>query len=725
VTLHILLPLVAFVLNVTLLALVLVRDHRSRTNQVLALLLGALATWNLGVFMLRRSPDAESALRWEYLVHLGVIPVAGLFYHFIVLFLNRASRRHRLVAVGYILTASFLVVLALDLLGAGPSPWFLAGVTWTNWGYVPAGGPLYRLFFGYFQIFMLLVVGELALALGRTESSFRRNRTKLIFVGTVVSLLGGYVDFLRFIVPALEWVYPLGLPLNAVFALCLGVAVVRYRLVDVGVATKRVAIYGGLVSAMFPLVVGFAAFAESRWRMQYRFSLGEDLVLAFVLAMALTPLTRSTERWIDHVIFRKTFGVQQTLSDLRGRMGSFVDVSRLADTVVDSLVTRIPLTHGALYLQVAGTGDYRVQRVASSGALEQVWHPLAATHPVVTRLREHDSILIMEEIDFRADLAAALAGADGPDLADMHLALLIALRSEGKLLGILALGEKLSGDVFGTDELELLEVLAGQATIALQTSRLYEQLKHSNEQLVEADRQRSRFVAQFSHELRTPLNSIIGFSKMLLRSRDARLTDDEADDLAAIHDNGLHLLNLINDVLDFSKIESAAIELSPEEVDLAALLEECVRFVRPVVHGRRVAIHQRVASGVPPLHVDRTKIRQVLLNLLSNAVKFTPEGEVIVSIEPRDDHVAVAVADSGIGIRAEDQARLFQPFSQVTTADMHLPLGGTGLGLVISKTFVELHGGTIRVESRPGQGSTFVFTLPLEPAAVLAGTGHG
>jgi signal transduction histidine kinase len=716
VTLHLLLPLVALALNVTLLVLVLVRDHRSRANQTLGRLLGAFAIWNLGSFMLRRSTEAASALDWEYLVHLGVIPVAILYYHFIVLFVNRAPRRRHALTIGYVLALGFLVL--------SPTRWFLAGVTRTYWGYVPAGGPLYMPFFIYFQVFMLMGVGELALAYWRTGSSFRRNRTKLILAGTVIGLLGGYVDFLRFIVPVLEWSYPMGLPLNAVLALCLGLAVVRYRLVDVGVVAKRVAIYGGLVTAMFPLVIGVAVFAESRWRMQYRLSLGENLVLAFLLALALTPLTRSTERWIDRVIFRKASGVQETLSDLRGRMGSFLDLSRLADTLVDSLVTRIPLTHGALYLPAPEASEYRVQRVASSGALEQVWHVLPASHPVVAWLREHDSILITEEIDLRPRLAVALAETGARDIAEMHLALLIALRSDGQLLGILALGEKLSGDVFDADELELLAVLAGQATIALQTSRLHEQLKRSNEQLVEASRQRSRFVAQFSHELRTPLNSIIGFSKMLLRNPDRRLTEDEAEDLASIHDNGLHLLTLINDVLDFSKIESEAVELNPEEVDLAALIEECVRSVRPVVHGRRVAIHQRLPDDLPPLHADRTKVRQILFNLLSNAVKFTPEGEVVVAVSVQEDHLTVAVKDTGIGIGPADQARLFRPFSQLKPVDVHLPLGGTGLGLVITKTFVELHGGEIFVESQPGQGSTFTFTLPLEPAAALARTAH-
>jgi ammonium transporter, Amt family len=242
-------------------------------------------------------------------------------------------------------------------------------------------------------------------------------------------------------------------------------------------------------------------------------------------------------------------------------------------------------------------------------------------------------------------------------------------------------------------------------------------VKHSNEQLIEADRQRSKFLAQFSHELRTPLNSIIGFSKILLKSPTSDLTSDDRNDIGTIHSNGVHLLNLINDVLDFSKIESEKVELVLETVAVEPLVAECLRSTESLIRGRKVKLHRSIQPGLVPLQADRTKFRQVLLNLLSNAVKFTPEGDVTVCVETRDHELLVSVSDTGVGIREEDQPKLFKAFQQLN-GQMHLPLGGTGLGLAISKTFVELHGGKIWVESRPGRGSTFSFTMPLEPVGV-------
>lgn len=707
-TLHNLVPLVSLALNLTLLGLVLYRDYQSRINRTFAYFVASLGIWNFGVFMLRMSTNAASALFWEHAVFVGLIPLPALYYHFVLLFLNLTQRRRRFLMTAYAVAGILMVF--------NPTRLFIKDMNLTEWGYAPVGGAAYPVFLVYMQVFLLAGLLQLALAYRGIQSSFRRNRAQLILWGTVVSLLGGYVDLIRAIVPSLERLYPLGIPTNALFALLLGVAVVRYRLVDVGVIAKRVAIYGGLIAGMLPLVIGLGVFIEARWETRFALTLRDDLVVAFLLAVMLTPLTRSIERWLDRVIFRKRYGFQEILSNLRRWMGSFLDVSRLADTLVQTLVSRIPLTHGVLYLYAPDFGEYRVARVVSSGAVEREWNPLPVGHPLVRWLHDHKEVLVTEEIQLRRGMAEALADAEA-DLAEMQVALLVPMESEGELIGILALGEKLSGDVFDAQELELLEVLAGQATIALQTSRLYEEVKHSNEQLIEADRQRSKFLAQFSHELRTPLNSIIGFSRILLKNPGGTLSPEEQGDVVAIHSNGVHLLNLINDVLDFAKIESEKVELTIEPVDVEPLVTECLRSTESLIRGRKLRLHREIEPGLPPVHADRTKLRQVLLNLLSNAVKFTPEGDVTVRVGAREHELLVSVRDTGVGIREEDQPRLFKAFEQID-GQVHLPLGGTGLGLVISKTFVELHGGKIWVESRPGRGSTFSFTLPLEPVAV-------
>jgi signal transduction histidine kinase len=447
--------------------------------------------------------------------------------------------------------------------------------------------------------------------------------------------------------------------------------------------------------------------------LRYALSLKEDLVLAFLLAVLLTPLIRKAGGWLDRLIYRKRYGFYETLSDLRKRMGSLLDVTRLADTLVQTLVHRIPLTHGALYLFDPGSGEYEVQRVVSAGAIEGKWRPLRVQGPIIRWLRENE-ILVRDEITLRRRMAEALGEAEA-DLQSMQVALLLPLKSEGQLIGVLALGEKLSGEIFDAEEMELLAVLAGQATVALQTSQLYEQVKRTNEQLVEANRLKSQFLAQFSHELRTPLNAIIGFSKVMLKTSGGALSKDQEEVLAAIHSNGLHLLGLINGVLDFSKIESGTVELEKAPIAIEELVDECIRTTLPLIRGRNLTITREIEPALSPVQADRIKVRQVLLNLLSNAVKFTPEGTVTVRAREEGNRLVVGIQDTGVGIREEDQPKLFRAFQQLNGGKIHLPLGGTGLGLMISKSFVELHGGEIWLESRLGQGSTFSFSLPLEP----------
>jgi signal transduction histidine kinase len=220
-----------------------------------------------------------------------------------------------------------------------------------------------------------------------------------------------------------------------------------------------------------------------------------------------------------------------------------------------------------------------------------------------------------------------------------------------------------------------------------------------------------------SHELRTPLNSVIGFSKVLLNRLDGDLNDRQEAYVKSVHNSSTHLLQLINGILDFSRSEAGKLEMRAEDVDLHELVDECVEVSLPLVRDKRLKIEKDVALDLAPVHADRTKVKQILLNLLSNAIKFTTSGRILVRVRPDSGAVRVSVADSGIGIRAADIDRLFEPFHRLDNP-LAREAGGTGLGLALSKRFVELHGGRIWAESHEAQGSTFHFTLPFSPAAV-------
>ena len=704
-TLHSLLPLIALLLNVLLAVITLVWNPGSRLNRVFTYFVTGMAVWNVGTFMLRRAPDQAVATFWEVVIHAGVVLLPAFYYHFVLIFLESTTQHRSSLVVVYLLAAFFSVV---NLSG---SPLFMRGVTQTYWGWAPVTGLLYPLFVVYLNFFLIYGVSHLVKAYKGVDSSFRRNRGTLILLGTLVSLAGGVIDFARFIlvrfVPAADLVYPMGIPANMVFALMLGTSIVRYRLFDVNVAVKKGAIYLLLWGVLTSVLVMAEHYAD--WEQLN--PLWVILPLGFLMTLLVSPLGQRLEGAIERLMFSRRRGCYETLLDLSKRMSTILDFGRLMETLVHGLVRGVPLTHCALMIYDATRSAFVVYREETNLGEGVSVSVVPVDSPIVQWLNQTGRVLVKEEVKLNPQIAEYFETAEG-ELEEIHAALIVPLKIESKLTGILLVGEKLSGEIFDEQELEVLAVLANQVAISLENARLYEELSASNAQLMQASRLKSQFLASMSHELRTPLNSIIGFSKVMLNRLDGDLTERQETYIRSVHNSGTHLLQLINGILDFSRIEAGKLEMMSEELDIHELIDECIESSMPLARGKQLKLEKNVPLELPRLVADRTKVKQILLNLLSNAIKFTAQGRVAVSVQAEPGAVRVKVSDTGIGIRAEDLARLFEPFQQLDNP-VTRGAGGTGLGLAISKKFVELHGGRIWAESRESQGSTFHFTLPL------------
>jgi signal transduction histidine kinase len=242
---------------------------------------------------------------------------------------------------------------------------------------------------------------------------------------------------------------------------------------------------------------------------------------------------------------------------------------------------------------------------------------------------------------------------------------------------------------------------------------LFKELEVANRDLAAASQHKSEFLANMSHELRTPLNAIIGFSQVLSDRMFGELNEKQEEYLQDIHASGQHLLSLINDILDLSKIEAGRMELEVTDFHLPTALDNALILVRERASRRGIRLGSTLDQSLGTIRADERKVKQVLLNLVSNALKFTPEGGRIEIRAGMDDGMAeISVTDTGVGIAPEDQEAIFEEFRQVGTADKKVE--GTGLGLALSRKFIELHGGRIWVKSELGQGSTFTFTLPVQ-----------
>lgn len=289
--------------------------------------------------------------------------------------------------------------------------------------------------------------------------------------------------------------------------------------------------------------------------------------------------------------------------------------------------------------------------------------------------------------------------------------LVVPLLRPNKIVGALVVRRRKPGE-FDDQIVHLLETFAAQSVLAIQNAKLFREIEEKGRELEAASRHKSQFLANMSHELRTPLNSVLGFTELLVDGIYGELPDKAKATVARVQANGRHLLGLINDVLDLSKIEAGQLTLALEDYSVGQIVRSTVTAVEPLARSKGLSLAATVAENLPLGRGDERRLTQVLLNLAGNAVKFTERGAIDILADAVDRHFEIIVRDTGPGIAPTDQALIFDEFQQVDNSSTRQK-GGTGLGLAISKRIVEMHGGTIGVESVPGSGSTFRMTIPI------------
>ena len=429
------------------------------------------------------------------------------------------------------------------------------------------------------------------------------------------------------------------------------------------------------------------------------------------LFQELQERTRDLARSVDEL---------KALGEVGQAVSSTLDLQTVLSTIVGHAVQLSGTNSGVIYEYDEGRQEFHLR--ASHRMEEELVEAIRAApirqgegatgRATITRAPVQ-VINLLEEPELGATRLRPIAARLG-----YRSVLAVPLLREERIMGALTVWRKEAGS-FSSEIVNLLQTFATQSALAIQNARLFREIEEKSKQIEAANRHKSEFLANMSHELRTPLNAIIGFSEVLGERLFGELNEKQAEYTDDILSSGRHLLSLINEILDLSKVEAGRMELELNTFDLPTALENARTFVRERAVRHAITLDLSVDERLGEIVGDERKIKQILLNLLSNAVKFTPEGgRIDLKARQADGSVEISVSDTGIGISPDDQVTIFEEFRQVGGDYAHKK-EGTGLGLTLAKKFVELHGGRIWVESEVGKGSRFIFTLPIPADAAV------
>ncbi len=429
--------------------------------------------------------------------------------------------------------------------------------------------------------------------------------------------------------------------------------------------------------------------------------LDDDLDLLTLISRQCALAVEEVQRYAEAT---RRSNELQNLVDLLQAVSGETDATAIANRMVSQMERIVPC-HACSLLLPREDGAFIVAAAAGAHDEARRGHVLPAGTGLASRAVAARDAVVVSDLSKEPTIRALNR--------DTRSMLAVPVLDGTRVRGVLNF-QSSEVDAFGPAQIATAQIIATHAEVALSRAHLFQEITRRNQELERASRTKSEFLANMSHELRTPLNAIIGFSELLLDEPDESYgPETRRTYVETIHESGHHLLSLINDILDLSKVEAGRMELHLEEVPIADTVEQVLRTLEPLLARKTIAVEAEQIE-VTELVADEGKLKQILYNLLSNAIKFTPDGgRITVAVTSIDGYVRFTVADTGVGIAPEDQERIFEEFQQLDVGPARR-FEGTGLGLALTRRLTELHGGRIWLESAVGKGSRFHVELPVQ-----------
>jgi signal transduction histidine kinase len=399
----------------------------------------------------------------------------------------------------------------------------------------------------------------------------------------------------------------------------------------------------------------------------------------------------------------------RALGEVSQAVNSSLELQTVLDTIVSKATQLAGTETGAIYVYDPVRQEFELR--ATCGMSDELIAAVKDQHQAISAAV--DAATEAGEPEQIADLTTEASSATNEIMLQhgYRARLMAPLVHSGEVVGALVVRRKQPG-AFSRSTIDLMKTFAAQSVLAIQNARLFTEIGEKSRQLEVASQHKSQFLANMSHELRTPLNAILGYTELILDSVYGEIPERATKTLERVQANGKHLLGLINDVLDLSKIEAGQFNLSLADYFVKDVVYNVFSAVESLANNKKLALKVELAPDLPRARGDERRLTQVLLNLVGNAIKFTDHGEVAIKASRANGSITVAVRDTGPGISQADQGKIFEEFQQADSSTTK-EKGGTGLGLAIAKRIVEMHGGRLWVESELGAGSTFSFTVPV------------
>ncbi len=722
------------------------RKSSAKVNKIWILVSIAVGFWSFGLGGVVAFENESYALISQYILDFSAIFIPILFFHFVVVLLKAVKKYKLLINIGYI--------IAFILVGISFTKLFKYGIIATDdFHYWIDPGPLYFIFPLFFLFGAILSLYVIFRNIKKTNG-VQREQIKFVLVTAIIGFGGGLTNFL----PQFSNLYPFGNFLVIFYVVSITYAIVKHRLLDIKIFVLRTITYSLVVLIISSAVVGATLLLPDALNVDIRTKTFIAIITSILIVIILDPLKKVIAKSTDKLFYKAGVDYQKLLTSLSEVINTEIDLDLLLYSMSRKLEHNLKVKNVAIFLSGSVGGAYykrkgridpktgkkiEKQNPDEKTALDYE-HRLGHNSNIVNYLKKAKEIVVLEALerkieDTQDEKERKVLEKSKKELDSLDASVVAPVTVGKELTGIMVFGPKLSGDPYGSEDINLLQLLGPQLASALEKSRLYEEAKQFNERLKkevalatmnlqdtnvklqeankhlqQLDTAKSEFVSITSHQLRTPMTGIMGYLSMILQGDFGKVPKEQEKILSELLEESQRMIRIINLFLNVSKIESGKMELNLEPVQIEEVVERVMDMVQQPADDKKIKlIYNKPNIPLPMVQADKDKLGDIVLNFTDNAIKYTEKGNVTLITEVDGKYMHFAVKDTGRGIEPEEAEKLFTKFVRGFGIAQVNP-DGSGLGLYVARRLTEAHHGEIWVDSEGvGKGSTFNVKIPL------------